>query len=106
MIYAECKPWYKWYIERTKKCSIFSYDMRTDLSGRHWMERRTFGDRASFHIEATGARTRDGVRVLRSYLRITSLEPRDAGPYRCRVDFKKAPTRNVICLFCSSICPV
>ena len=28
-----------------------SFDMRSDLKGRHWMDRRVFGDRASFVVE-------------------------------------------------------
>ena len=30
---------------------LCSFDMRSDLKGRHWMDRRVFGDRASFVVE-------------------------------------------------------
>ena len=43
----------------------------------------------------TGALTNTGAEVHRAFLRIESLLLEDAGPYRCRVDFKQAPTRNV-----------
>ena len=43
----------------------------------------------------TGALTSTGAEVHRAFLRIESLLLEDAGPYRCRVDFKQAPTRNV-----------
>ncbi len=42
-------------------------------SGRHWMERKTLGDRASFHIERTGEETGEGAKVLRAFLRIKDV---------------------------------
>lgn len=74
---------------------IYSFDMRKDLSGRHWMDTRILGNRASFHIEKTDFKTRNGTSIYKSFLRIDNLRKSDAGPYRCRVDFKEAPTRNV-----------
>eukprot|EP00095_Tigriopus_kingsejongensis_P000596 maker-scaffold95_size379157-snap-gene-1.12 protein:Tk00596 transcript:maker-scaffold95_size379157-snap-gene-1.12-mRNA-1 annotation:"hypothetical protein DAPPUDRAFT_240048" len=74
---------------------IYSFDMRSDLSGRHWMDTRILGNRASFHIEKTDFETRNGTSIYKSFLRIDKLRKSDAGPYRCRVDFKEAPTRNV-----------
>ncbi|TRY71665.1 hypothetical protein TCAL_04736 [Tigriopus californicus] len=79
---------------------IYSFDMRKDLSGRHWMDTRILGNRASFHIEKTDFKTRNGTSIYKSFLRIDNTfvqksRKSDAGPYRCRVDFKEAPTRNV-----------
>ena len=47
--------------------------MRNDLSGRHWMERKTLGDRATFHLEKTGQKSKDGVEILSAYLRIKKV---------------------------------
>jgi len=52
---------------------IYSYDMRSGLSGSHWMERRALGDRATFHIRKTGDVNAEGVDVLRAYLRIEDV---------------------------------
>ena len=41
--------------------------------GRHWMDRRTLGNRASFHLEKTGRKTKTGVGILKAYLRITEV---------------------------------
>ena len=50
-----------------------SFDMRDDLRGRHWIDRRELGHRATFHIDKTGRKTKDGVEVLRAYLRIKEV---------------------------------
>ena len=50
-----------------------SFDMRNDLSGRHWMDRRAFGDRASFHIGKTEFKTRAGVPIYKAYLRVEQV---------------------------------
>ena len=56
--------------------------MRSDLKGRHWMDRRVLGDRAAFVVEKTGAYTNTGAEIHRAFLRIENLLLEDAGPYR------------------------
>ena len=55
--------------------SAFSIDLRNELGGggRHWMESKVLGNRASFHMESTGHNTSDGVDVLKAYLRIEKV---------------------------------
>ncbi|KAA0187985.1 hypothetical protein HAZT_HAZT004484 [Hyalella azteca] len=56
------------------------------LSGsrtRSWSDMKTFGERVRFDLLSTP-----------SSLVLERLRPEDAGLYRCRVDFKRSPTRN------------
>jgi hypothetical protein len=60
----------RWFDGFPSSCS---YDMREGDGGRHWMERKTFGDRASFHIRNTGRKNAEGVEILRAYLKIENV---------------------------------
>ena len=65
---------------------FYSYDARNGgpENGQRWSDNeRGFGSRARFHW-------RDGP----AYLHIEKIHALEAGVYRCRVDFKTAPTRN------------
>ena len=74
--------------------SICSFDMRQKEKGRHWKDNRTLGNRAFFHYKETGMRSETGAMQIASSLTIDGLIPEDTGFYRCRVDFKEAPTKN------------
>ena len=67
---------------------IYSVDGRNGIAAAtHWADEGVFGGRDSFFIaEEKGA--------TMAYLNISATRPGDAGPYRCRVDFWKAATRN------------
>ena len=71
-----------------------SFDMRQKEKGRHWKDDRTLGNRAFFHYKETGMRSETGAMQIASFLTIEALRPEDTGFYRCRVDFKEAPTKN------------
>ena len=59
------------------------------------MDNKTLGaDRAFFRFFETGMRSETGAKVIKAYLGIKPLKADDAGVYRCRVDFREAPTRN------------
>lgn len=62
----------------------YSYDVREDIQafGKHWYDDGNLGGRAFF-----GGENRT------SYLSIENLKHSDQGAYRCRVDFKKAPSQ-------------
>jgi hypothetical protein len=68
--------------------------MRQREKGRHWKDNRTLGSRAFFHYKETGMRSETGAMQIASFLTIEALKPEDRGVYRCRVDFKEAPTQN------------
>ncbi|KAK4317427.1 hypothetical protein Pmani_011489 [Petrolisthes manimaculis] len=64
---------------------IYSYDVRELLAGqpKHWWDADLLGSRAFFNGGSTP-----------SHLLLQSLAKEDAGVYKCRVDFQRAPTRN------------
>ena len=65
-------------------CFFFSYDVREDIQafGKHWYDDGNLGGRAFF-----------GGENKTSYLSIENLKQSDQGAYRCRVDFKQAPSQ-------------
>ncbi len=65
-----------------------------DGSGRHWRDNRTLGARGSFSFFETGMHSETGAPVIHSQLDIARIRESDGGVYRCRVDFREAPTRN------------
>ncbi len=62
--------------------------------GRHWRDRAALGSRARFEFRDTGMRSETGAAVVRASLVLEPLVGGDGGVYRCRVDFREAPTRN------------
>ncbi|KAK3918044.1 Poliovirus receptor-like protein, partial [Frankliniella fusca] len=62
-----------------------SYDVRSKKGSgpSHWKDQELLQQRAYFRTETEPAT-----------LALTGVEERDAGNYRCRVDFKASPTRN------------
>ncbi|XP_075982640.1 neural cell adhesion molecule 2-like isoform X1 [Anticarsia gemmatalis] len=65
---------------------LYSYDVRGRLASQPklWSSASGFGTRAYFRSAATPA-----------VLFVDSVVSTDAGVYRCRVDFKNSPTRNL-----------
>jgi len=68
---------------------VYSYDVRGSgvEIGRHWNDGASLGARARFEESTTSSEL--------SQLWIDDLREMDDGLYRCRVDFRQAPTRNV-----------
>jgi len=64
---------------------LYSYDARHGSwnLGARWSDDSQFGSRAYFQLSSSPAE-----------LRIEDIKNSEAGVYRCRVDFKSAPTRN------------
>lgn len=62
-----------------------SFDARgTSLhEAKHWWDTETLGDKAYFHYNTNPPA-----------LRIRNVHEAEAGLYKCRVDFKKNPTKN------------
>ena len=62
---------------------LFSYDTRgqSHAEARHWSEEKILGGRAFFRGDLKPAR-----------LVIDNVKGTDAGDYRCRADFYRAPT--------------
>ena len=81
---------------------VYSYDLRastratskarnTDSKGaRHWADAHALRGRATFHMAPPGAVAKG----KKSFLSIRNVIDMDRGLFRCRVDFKGAPTRN------------
>ena len=66
-----------------------SFDLRSG-EPNHWTDNHVLNGRAKFRLLGGGA----GGRL--SMLKIIGVHSSDEGEYRCRVDFKSAPTRNSI----------
>ena len=66
---------------------LFSYDARNGSwnQGARWSDEFKFGSRAYFDPSSSPAK-----------LRVEHIEKHESGVYRCRVDFKSAPTRNTL----------
>ena len=66
---------------------ILSYDAREQAwdRGSRWSDEFQFGDRAYFDLGRGPAS-----------LVVEDVRAEEAGVYRCRVDFKSAPTRNTL----------
>ncbi|TRY71663.1 hypothetical protein TCAL_04738 [Tigriopus californicus] len=73
---------------------IYSFDMRQGENGRHWRDNGTLGNRAYFKFYETGMFSETGAPMIHSFLGIEPLQVQDRGIFRCRVDFREAPTRN------------
>ena len=68
---------------------IYSVDGRNGIhTAKHWSDTKIFNNREKFYITEEGG-------TIMAYLNISKTKPADAGPYRCRVDFWKAATRNI-----------
>ena len=68
--------------------------MRDGPRGRHWQDNSTAGLRASFSFYETGMHSETGAAVTTGILAVEPLQLEDQGVFRCRVDFREAPTRN------------
>ena len=73
---------------------VNSYDLREGDRGLQWRDNTTAGARARFHFYETGMRSETGAKVITGILVINPLMMDDEGVFRCRVDFREAPTRN------------
>lgn len=57
--------------------------MRPGAQGAHWVDETVLGTRASLDVASSPAR-----------LRLTDIKAADAGLYKCRVDFRRQPTKT------------
>ncbi|KAJ0173851.1 hypothetical protein K1T71_011000 [Dendrolimus kikuchii] len=75
-----------WFKESDNDQPLYSYDIRgrSINQPKLWSSPSVFGNRAFFRGSATPA-----------VLMVDNVIAADAGVYRCRVDFKNSPTRNL-----------
>ncbi|XP_057337147.1 hemicentin-2-like isoform X1 [Microplitis mediator] len=73
-----------WFRESSGE-PIYSYDARNRQAGKVklWSEPNFWGSRATFRLGSP------------AQLQIQEVRPSDEGVYRCRVDFRNSPTRNI-----------
>ncbi len=82
--------------------SMYRFDARDKASpafGRHYSDESVFGVRAAMRVPPGGgvsddSPTPDTTPATPARLAVDRLVPEDAGRYKCRVDFKKSPTKN------------
>lgn len=84
---TKCEIVFKFIDEYLINFSLFSfsYDVRGSKPdvGSHWKDAEVLGERGYFRTISEP-----------STLSLDSVEERDQGEYRCRVDFRMSPTRN------------
>lgn len=76
-------------------CFICSYDLRGRGSqkAQHWSDDHVLGKKRAMFFMAPPPVSSSQESLL-SVLKIRGIRDSDRGLYRCRVDFKAAPTRN------------
>ena len=79
--------------------SYCSYDARLGgpENGKRWSDdERGFGKRAYLEVqkESINQISQETPKAILSYLHIQDVHANEAGLYKCRVDFKSAPTKN------------
>ncbi|XP_066978327.1 neural cell adhesion molecule 1-like isoform X2 [Macrobrachium rosenbergii] len=62
---------------------IYSYDMRPGAGRTHWVDETVLGSRATLDVDVTPAK-----------LVVSDIRASDAGLYKCRVDFRRQPTKT------------